>query len=269
MPGAVDPEYVLARRVLLDALEALGPHRDSVVLVGAQAIYIHVGEADIAVAPYTTDGDLAIDPSRVAPLPLLADALTAGGFTPDLIQPGQWTGGDDVRVDLMVPESLAGAGRRGADLGPHGRRVARRARGLEASLVDNSIRSIEALEAGDDRRFDLRVAGPAALLVAKIHKIAERQGSPDRLVDKDALDVLRILRGVSTGDLAQKLQDLGVDSLAGEVTRAAIDDLQSLFGSSGSPGSQMAARAAEPLEDPATIAASCGALTADLLGELS
>src|SRR5713226_9906620 len=87
MPGAVDPEYILARRVLLDALVALGRHRDSVILVGAQAIYIHVGEADIAVAPYTTDGDLAIDPSRVAPEPLLGDALSAAGFTPDPIQP--------------------------------------------------------------------------------------------------------------------------------------------------------------------------------------
>src|SRR6059036_908845 len=138
MPGAVDPEYVLARRVLLDALEALGFYRESVVLVGAQAIYVHVGEADIAVAPYTTDVDLAIDPSRVAAEPLLADALSAAGFRPDPIQPGQWTSGDDVRVDPMVPESLAGSGRRGADLGPHRRRVARRARGLEASLVDNS-----------------------------------------------------------------------------------------------------------------------------------
>ncbi len=269
MPGAVDPEYILARRVLLDALVALGRHRDSVILVGAQAIYIHVGEADIAVAPYTTDGDLAIDPSRVAPEPLLGDALSAAGFTPDPIQPGQWTGEHDVRVDLMVPESLAGSGRRGADLGPHGRRVARRARGLEASLVDNSKMQVEALEPGDGRRFDLRVAGPAALLVAKIHKIAERQGSPDRLADKDALDVLRILRGVRTEALAQRLRQLAVDDLAGEVTRTAMANLEALFGSSGSPGSQMAARAAEPLEDPATIAASCAALTSDLLGELS
>jgi len=53
----VDELYILARRVLLDALEALGPHRDAVVLVGAQAIYLRVGEADLAVAPFTTDRD--------------------------------------------------------------------------------------------------------------------------------------------------------------------------------------------------------------------
>jgi len=55
-----EPEYVEARRVLLDALEALGMHRRSVVLIGAQAIYLRAGEGDLAVAPYTTDGDLVI-----------------------------------------------------------------------------------------------------------------------------------------------------------------------------------------------------------------
>lgn len=30
--------YVLARRVLLDALEALADHREAIVLVGAQAV---------------------------------------------------------------------------------------------------------------------------------------------------------------------------------------------------------------------------------------
>lgn len=34
--GTPDPEYVKARRVLLDALEALAPHGGALVLVGAQ-----------------------------------------------------------------------------------------------------------------------------------------------------------------------------------------------------------------------------------------
>ena len=60
----MDELYVVARRVLLDALDALGPHRDAVILVGAHAVYMRVGEGDLAVAPHTTDGDLAIDPAR-------------------------------------------------------------------------------------------------------------------------------------------------------------------------------------------------------------
>lgn len=59
-------EYVAARSVLLDALGGLGPHRDAVVLVGAQAVYLHTGNADFATAPTTTDADLALIPDRLA-----------------------------------------------------------------------------------------------------------------------------------------------------------------------------------------------------------
>ena len=72
-----DELYVLARKVLLDALDALGPHRDAIVLVGAQAVYLRVGEADLAVAPFTTDGDLALDPAVLAEIPPLEKALRA------------------------------------------------------------------------------------------------------------------------------------------------------------------------------------------------
>jgi len=64
-----DELYVLARRVLLDAL---GSHRDAVVLVGSQAVYLRVGEGDLAVAPFTTGGDLAIDPGRLNSIPPLS-----------------------------------------------------------------------------------------------------------------------------------------------------------------------------------------------------
>ena len=81
-----DPDYVAARRVLLDALEALGNQRKAVVLVGAQAFYLHGGEGDLAVAPYTTDGDLAIDPRELDDEPALAATLQSAGFEPT-VQP--------------------------------------------------------------------------------------------------------------------------------------------------------------------------------------
>jgi hypothetical protein len=43
----VDELYVIARRVLLDALDALGEHRNATILVGAQAVYLHTGDADL------------------------------------------------------------------------------------------------------------------------------------------------------------------------------------------------------------------------------
>ncbi len=72
MTGAPDPLYVNARRVLLDALTALEPQLDSIVLVGAQAIYVHTGAVtDLAVAEYTTDADLAVAPADLRDSPLL------------------------------------------------------------------------------------------------------------------------------------------------------------------------------------------------------
>jgi len=75
-----DELYTVARTVLLDALEALGVHRDALVLVGAQAIYLRVGEADLAVASYTTDGDLAIDPRILVEIPPLEQKLPDHGL---------------------------------------------------------------------------------------------------------------------------------------------------------------------------------------------
>ncbi|MCL2804066.1 MAG: hypothetical protein FWD29_08995 [Micrococcales bacterium] len=43
------PEYVAARSVLLDALEALHDHLDNLIMVGAQAVYLHTGEGTVNV----------------------------------------------------------------------------------------------------------------------------------------------------------------------------------------------------------------------------
>lgn len=67
--------YAVARSVLLDALDALNEQRDAIVLVGAQAIYLHTGDADIAVPAFTTDGDLVVEPSRLKDEPRLAEAM--------------------------------------------------------------------------------------------------------------------------------------------------------------------------------------------------
>ena len=258
--------YVRARRALLDAADALEAHLDAVVLVGAQAVYLHTGEADLqdAGASYTTDADLAIRPSGLTESPLVGVLMTRAGFTPSE-HPGRWVSGDGVPVDLMVPEALAGPGSRGARLGPHGERVARRAKGLEAALVDRQRMQVRALDPSDTRRVSMDVAGPGALLVAKVHKIVERSASTDRLRDKDAHDVLRLLRATDTADLAQWLDRLRSDELSGDVTTEAIGQLEPLFGNVDATGVAMAVRAVGSNADPDTTAASLTTLVSDLL----
>lgn len=265
--------YVLARRTLLDALEALGPHAESVILVGAQAVYVHAGGADIAVAPFTTDGDVAINPLTATDDPRLTEAMQAKHFVLHQEQIGTWIAIHDfdgqeigIAIDLLVPESLGGPGRRGARLGAHGKRAARKVRGLEAAFVDNTLRPLGSLEPSvDPRVLEVKVAGPGALIVAKVIKIAERLDDSGRRKDKDALDVLRLLRVVSTEELAASLIKLVDDVLSKAVAQEALQQLDALFGSRRGEGVAMAVRATTPLEPADAIAESCLALTADVL----
>lgn len=274
----MDELYVLSRRVLLDALEAIGMHRNAVVLVGAQAIYLRVGEADLAVAPFTTDGDLAIDPAILAEIPPLERALTAAGFVPKATDSvGVWIAhretsdrpDTEMAIDLLVPASVSpGTGRRAARLPGHDPRAARIVRGLEGAVVDADTMEIKALDPTvDGRSFDIRVAGPAALLVAKVHKIQERYGKP-RSEDKDALDVLRLLRGTTTDELAARLGRLLSDRRSGVVAREGILLLQQQFTGRNGIGIEMTVRAVGVLEDSEEITESCILLTRGLLKEL-
>ena len=200
-------EYVQARRVLLDALAALEPHLDNLILIGAQAVYLHTGESDLNVPLMTTDGDLAMNTTGLADVPEIGGAMRAAGFSPGA-NPGRWLGGGDVAIDLMVAPHQARTAKRtarAARLAPHSKETARIAKGLEPSLVDNSVFKIASFSADDSREVRLRVAGPAALLTAKAIKIGERLRQsdiqPDRLKQKDALDVFRVLRAIQTKDL--------------------------------------------------------------------
>jgi hypothetical protein len=267
-PGSVDL-LVAARGALLDALEALSEHRSAVIVVGAQAIYLHTGAAPVALAEATKDSDLALDVRALEPEPLLEEAMRAAGFHLDLEarQPGAWLSIRGIPVDLMVPEALAGqSGRRGARIPPHAKDVARRAVGLEAAVVDYAPTGIRALDPVDARMYTANVAGPAALLVAKLHKLGERQATPGRLADKDAHDVYRLLVASPTDRLASKLVQLRTDDLAGPVTEQALAVLAQLFASGATAhGSAMAGRAEEGVGDPATVSAAAAALAEDLL----
>ncbi len=139
-PGA-DEELVRSRSVLLDVLDALGGQAQAVVVVGAHAVYLHTGGAAVAVAEFTRDSDLVLDPEALTDEPLIEAAMAAGGFRrePSANQPGAWLSPDGVPVDLMVPAALSPGGRRAARIPPHSDRAARKVVGLEAALVDSSL----------------------------------------------------------------------------------------------------------------------------------
>ena len=94
MSGAPDLLYVRARAALLDAAEALAEQLNAVVLVGAQAVYLHTGDADfVTTAPYTTDADFCIAPAHLTDTPLLQIAddvrVLPRRASRRLVQPGR------------------------------------------------------------------------------------------------------------------------------------------------------------------------------------
>lgn len=218
--------YVAARKVLLDALVALAPHGKAVIIVGAQAVYLRTQLDDLAVAPYTTDGDIALDRRALVDDPELERSMLEAGFElmrkePDAVEPGIWqqsimVAGQDVEVpvDLIVPEAVAGAGRRAARLGIHDR---------QAALCS------------------------------------------DRLRDKDAADVVRMMRTASPLEVGSTLAALERHEISGDSASAGSGYLQELFGSRSGRGVRMAQRALRLAMPAAQVATLCISFTERML----
>ena len=276
-----DPRYVAARRVLLDALAALTPYGKAFIVAGAQAIYMRTGLNDIAIAPYTTDGDLALDPTLLGDDPKLETTMRTAGFElleikAHQLEPGIWTktakiDGNEliIPVDLIVPEAAIpnNPGRRGARLGVHGNHAARRAVGLEAVLIDHDTMTISSLDPMDQRQIEVEVAGLAGLLIAKSHKIHDRiaSGHPNRSSDKDAADVFRIMQATSPSEIGVTLSRLRQTELAREATEMGIVYIEELFGRRAGEGINMARRALRLAVPDARITTLCLYFTAQLI----
>jgi len=257
-PEGVDPHQltVVARRVLLDGLDALSDHLPALTIVGAQAVYLRTPDAAISNAPFTSDGDLSIDPRLLGEQPHLDVSLREAGF--DLKyqnQPGLWERlepiGDKlvpVELDLLIPRQLSPKnGKRSAKVPPHGPMSARWIEGLEVAAVDRSPMLVGSLDPGNDRNVTVNVAGAAALLVAKAYKISDRLGDaaarPDRLTDKDAGDVLRIMMTTRARQVASTFAELRDDSRVGSIATEGLEKLHALFGGAATPGVEMAVNA--------------------------
>ncbi|GDY45059.1 hypothetical protein SANT12839_059410 [Streptomyces antimycoticus] len=170
-------------------------------------------------------------------------------------QPGLWERlepiGDKfvpVELDLLIPRQLSPKnGKRSAKVPPHGAMSARWIEGLEVAAADRSPMLVGSLDPADDRSVTVNVAGPAALLVAKAYKISDRLGDadarPDRLTDKDAGDVLRIMMTTRPRRVASTFTNLRDDRRVGDIALAGLEKLHALFGGAATPGVEMAVNA--------------------------
>jgi hypothetical protein len=257
MTAPDDETSVEARRVLLDALIALEDHRAAIVVVGAQAVYLRTSDLDLRASAFTTDADLALDLRQLGPSPTIGEAMEKASFHLDPALrshtrgPGQWwtpvTIGDvqdETSVDLLVPMSDAPpGGSRGVRLPGHGKHATRKVTGLEPALRDNGQLAVASLDPRDDRTVLVRVAGSAALLVAKAFKIADRADATEgssRLRDKDAADVYRLLVSTPQAQLVTTFSDLIQHQGTADVTLEGLAHLRTLFGRRSATGVRMA-----------------------------
>ena len=268
METTADQRTISAREGLLDAVEALGAHSEAVILVGAQAIYVHTGEvgARFAVSPFTYDADIALDPALLGSDPTIIEAMAGAGFNLT-DQPGLYRRVSGAQVDLLVPAAVGGPGRRGARLDVHGNRAAMKVHGLEGALVSHAPKEINSLFPDSKRSCVMEVAGPAALLVAKVHKISERVDHLVRraTVDKDAFDIYRILLAIDASELASEVRLLQENAASRDVTAEAMTKFRELFGTRSGPGTELVIQHVSGLEDPDFIEASSESLSQDLL----
>lgn len=265
-PDGVSPaEFtIVARRVLLDALELLGAHAHAITVVGAQAVYLRTHEVELGIAAFTSDADLCLDKDQLKDEPLLQEAMERGGFSLREHQPGLWqkkeTFGSvsaDVQVDLLVPATFAGRGRRSVQMPPHHKSAAKRVPGLEPCLVDRDLMVIRSLAPSDDRTPAVQVAGPAALLIAKAYKIHERvtEVGQQRVQYKDAGDVVRIMQSDSgdPDEIADRIRRLRADDRTADITKTGLQYLRQLFGARNAEGTQAAVTALEGAMDQSSV----------------
>jgi hypothetical protein len=141
---------------------------------------------------------------------------------------------------------------------------------LEAALVDHTAISVSALDPSDPRHVDAQVAGVAALLIAKAHKLQDRLESDDgaRAHDKDTADVYRLMRGSSAADVADTLSRLSDHEVAGQSVKLGIAYLLAQFSRRRATGVRMAMRSFRLAIPEAQIATLCVAYSRQLADAL-
>ena len=168
----------------------------------------------------------------------------------------------------MVPSgALPASSRRTAPLEGQNGRTARRTSGLELALRDNNTMKLRAPDPKDTRVALVKVASPAALVVAKLIKLNERISGPksDRILAKDASDVLRMLRYNDAAVIGSTLGRFAAQGVGSGTIETAVDFLRSQLALRTSPMVELAVEYHRQFETGPQITASYRTLAERLL----
>lgn len=215
---------VLSRTLLIDTIRQLEPFKASLTVIGAHAVFARVEHAvPGAVMPSTNDADLAVNPRFIAPEPTIIALMAAAGLEPaQPDRPGIYGYRDEADVpqrdrttiDLIVPAAYAGVGRRAARIAGQ-KNAATKAEGIEFALYDRSLLSIRPLAGTRQEAVDVMVAGAAALLIAKAHKVRDRvaqyDDKPSRLRPKDSSDIGMLMLASDPVEVLHTIQRISTE----------------------------------------------------------
>ena len=150
-------EIEWSRRAIINVVEVLQVHAESLTLVGAHAVLLRTMDLDVPRMP-TGDGDLGVTPGLVGDLPSIEALLADAGYENRTIaRPGLWgrTAYDEVdgkrsyreKIDLLAPHGLSGTASRNKRGVPalqpaHGKLAVGNALGLELAAFNRSLVTI-------------------------------------------------------------------------------------------------------------------------------
>jgi len=216
-------EIEWSRRAIINAIEVLAAHVESLTLVGAHAVMLRTADLDVPRMP-TGDGDLGVTPGLVGDLPSIETLLAGAGYEHrTTARPGLWgrepydepDGGRSYRekIDLLAPRGLAGTvsrTKRGVPAlqGAHGKLAVGNARGLELAAFNRSRLTI--VDFADARlSAEIFVAEIPALILAKGSKVGERLLEPRQgpIRDKDLGDLWRLMSVADPAETTQVIEE--------------------------------------------------------------
>lgn len=262
--GAPMDSLTLATRVAIaNVVRTLGGNSEALVLIGAHAIYLRTPDFRSAVAPATKDADFVLRPEVLTTIDPLDQVLVSAGYQrkgSDL--PGTWVDPTGAELDFMTPGPRRS--KRSAPVPPHGQGAIQHVEGAEGCLVDFDLMPLP-----DVNNVRIRVAGSAGLLIAKLHKVHERIGTPQRDYAKDSFDIYRLLAGTTPDEITSRLKAILASPFGVESAESGLRLLEELFAAGAdAPGSLRAGRAAAPARDAEQIALSASLLAREVLSDL-
>jgi len=216
-------EMEWSRRAIINVVDVLAAHAESLTLVGAHAVLLRTMDLDAPRMP-TGDGDLGVTPGLVGDLPSIENLLAEAGYEHrTTARPGLWgresySEADGTRsfrekIDLLAPHGLSGTASRSKRGVPalqpmHGKLAVGNALGLELAAFNRSSMTIT--DFADPRlSAEIHVAEIPALILAKGSKVGERLREPRKGAarDKDFGDIWRLMAVADPGETARVIAE--------------------------------------------------------------